>query len=74
MSHSNDLCYNLREMDAEQIRSIRKRMGMTQEEFAERLGTYQEVISRWERGRARAGQFAVRAIVELARSDQHTSD
>ena len=36
--------------DAEQIYALRRSLGLTQQELAERLGTRQQTISDWERG------------------------
>ena len=38
----------MRRMKAKQIRNLRKRLGLKQEEFAELLGTTQESVSRFE--------------------------
>jgi len=37
-------------MIGENIRSYRKKNGLTQEEFAERLGVTYQSVSRWENG------------------------
>jgi len=39
--------------DQELVRSLRKRLGLTQEKFAHLLGTTARTISRWERGQSR---------------------
>jgi len=36
--------------DRERIRALRRRLGLTQRELAERLGTRQQTISEWETG------------------------
>ena len=36
--------------DSEQIQSLRKHLGLTQQEMAEKLGTRQQTISEWETG------------------------
>jgi len=36
--------------DSEQIRALRRRLGLTQRELADRLGTRQQTISEWEIG------------------------
>ena len=36
--------------DAESIRSLRKFMGLTQQQMSEELGTRQQTISEWETG------------------------
>ena len=37
-------------MNAQEIRELRQRLGLTQIELAERLGTSQRVVTRWENG------------------------
>ncbi len=37
------------EWDAERIRALRRHLGRTQQELAERLGTRQQTISEWEK-------------------------
>jgi transcriptional regulator with XRE-family HTH domain len=44
------------------IREARLRAGLTQRELAERLGTTQSSIARWEAGRARPSAEALGAI------------
>ena len=36
--------------NAELIKALRRHMGLTQAEFAERLGVYQQTVSQWEKG------------------------
>lgn len=36
--------------DGEHVRALRSRLGLTQRELAERLGTRQQTISEWETG------------------------
>ncbi len=36
--------------DAERIRALRRRLGLSQREMAEELGTRQQTISEWETG------------------------
>ncbi|HYO46154.1 MAG TPA: helix-turn-helix domain-containing protein [Gemmatimonadota bacterium] len=38
------------ELVAVKIRSLRKRLGLTQRELAAKLGVYPKTVSRWERG------------------------
>ncbi len=38
------------EWDCEQIRALRRHLGITQAEMARRLGTRQQTISEWETG------------------------
>jgi len=41
---------NLPQWDSEQIRTLRRHLGLTQRELADRLGTRQQTISEWEKG------------------------
>jgi len=41
---------NRKEWDSEQIRDLRRHLGLTQRELADRLGTRQQTISEWEIG------------------------
>jgi repressor LexA len=46
---------------AEEIRQVRTRLGLTQGQFAERLGVSQQTVSDWEKGkRLRQIQVALR--------------
>ena len=36
--------------DSEQIRNLRRHLGLTQRELADTLGTRQQTISEWEKG------------------------
>ncbi|MFQ5826698.1 MAG: helix-turn-helix domain-containing protein [Dehalococcoidia bacterium] len=38
------------EWDPERVRSLRRHLGLTQEELAQDLGTRQQTISEWETG------------------------
>ena len=50
---------------ADKIRAIRQAQGMTQVEFAERLGTTQSTVTRWEKGSVPQGDM-LQAIATLA--------
>ncbi len=39
-----------RDWDSEHIRALRRQLGLTQRELADRLGTRQQTISEWEKG------------------------
>ena len=41
---------NRRQWGSEHIRALRRHLGLTQRELAERLGTRQQTISEWEKG------------------------
>ena len=44
----------------EEIRALRRRVGWTQPEFAEQLGTHPDTLSAWERGKYEPPLMAVR--------------
>jgi len=52
-------------MNGDEIKALRKSLGMTQKEFAESLGTHQVVVSRWETKRHRPRGLAIKAILRL---------
>ena len=39
-----------RQWDSQRIQALRRHLGLTQHELAERLGTRQQTISEWEKG------------------------
>ena len=39
-----------RDWDSEHIRALRRHLGLTQRDLADRLGTRQQTISEWEKG------------------------
>lgn len=39
-----------RQWDGVKIQALRKHMGLTQQEFSDRLGTRQQTVSEWETG------------------------
>jgi len=49
------------------IKKLRKELGLTQVEFAERLGVASMTVKRWEAGTARPSQLALRQLCRLAR-------
>ena len=54
-------------MEAENIRTLRHNLGLTQEEFAHRLGITVATVNRWENGRFRPSKLARATILEFAR-------
>lgn len=52
-------------LDKEDIKDLRSRAKMTQEEMAECLGVTKMTIIRWEHGRARPSQLAIRQLHRL---------
>lgn len=50
----------------EEIRALRKRLGLTQEEFAHAVAVTFSTVNRWENGHAKPSKLARRAIETLA--------
>ncbi len=50
------------------VRSLRRQLGMTQEELAQSLGITVGTVSRWEKGRFRPSRLARALIIEFARA------
>ncbi|MFW6150174.1 MAG: helicase-related protein [Chloroflexota bacterium] len=57
---------------ADRIRTLRKRLGLTQGQLAERLGVTFVTISRWENGQARPNRLALKALATLAENVSDT--
>lgn len=49
----------------QEIRSVRNRLGLTQEEFAARIGVTFSTVNRWENGHAKPSRLAARALRSL---------
>lgn len=47
------------------IRKIRKRLNLTQEQLAQRLGVSFTTVNRWEKGKNEPSPLAFRALEEL---------
>ncbi len=47
------------------IRELRKAMGLTQEQFAAKVGVTFSTVNRWENGRGKPSPLAMRQIDEL---------
>ena len=52
-------------MEADNIRSLRRNLGMTQEEFAHEIAVTVSTVNRWENGHATPSKLAWRAIQGL---------
>lgn len=50
------------------VRELRRRVGLTQEKFAARIGVTYPTINRWENGRARPSPLALQRLEDLTRS------
>jgi putative transcriptional regulator len=52
---------------AKQIKELRYRLGMTQEQFAVELGVTLGTINRWENGKSHPSPLALEKITQLGR-------
>lgn len=52
---------------AELVRELRLRLGLTQEEFAAKLGVTFPTVNRWENRRAKPSRMAIKLIEALLR-------
>jgi DNA-binding transcriptional regulator YiaG len=56
-------------MTGYQIKTLRERWGMTQEQFAGRIGMTFSTVSRWERGVGKPSRVACIMIRKIAQED-----
>ena len=56
------------------IRSLRQKLGMTQEEFAHEIAVTVSTVNRWENAHAEPSKLAWKAIQDLARKRGMTDD
>ncbi|MBM4267478.1 MAG: helix-turn-helix domain-containing protein [Deltaproteobacteria bacterium] len=54
------------DLSGPEIRELRKRLGLTQEEFAHAVAVTFSTVNRWENGHAKPSKLARRAIEALA--------
>jgi len=54
------------DVSGSEIRELRKRLGLTQEEFAHAVAVTFSTVNRWENGHAKPSKLARRAIEALA--------
>lgn len=52
--------------DAERVRTLRRLLALTQDEFAARLGTTQQTVSEWEVGKHRPRRMSAAMLARLA--------
>ena len=50
------------------VRSLRERMGLTQEKFAAKLRVTFASVNRWENGKAKPSPLALKQVEDLLRS------
>ena len=56
------------------IRTLRQKLGMTQEEFAHEIAVTVSTVNRWENAHAEPSKLAWKAIQDLARKRGMTED
>jgi DNA-binding transcriptional regulator YiaG len=56
------------------IRTLRQKLGMTQEEFAHEIAVTVSTVNRWENAHAEPSKLAWKAIQDLARKRGVTDD
>ena len=56
------------------IRTLRQKLGMTQEEFAHEIAVTVSTVNRWENAHAEPSKLAWKAIQDLARKRGMTDD
>jgi putative transcriptional regulator len=56
------------------ISALRRRLNMTQEEFAHAVGVTVSTVNRWENGHIEPSRLARKAMAELAAQIQDQSD
>ena len=56
-------------MKAQEIKALRARLGISQRQMADLLGTVPEVISRWENNHARPRRMAQNLLRKMAEFD-----
>ena len=73
---ANQYKANRREWNSERIRALRRHLGLTQRELADRLGTRQQTISEWEIGlyRPRGASSTLLSIVAERAKFEYTAD
>jgi len=50
-----------------EIKQLRERLGLTQEQLAHQLGVTVKTVNRWERGRSKPSPMARRLLIDLNR-------
>jgi putative zinc finger/helix-turn-helix YgiT family protein len=58
----------------EEVRFLRKHLGLSSADFAAHMGTTPEAVSRWERGRAQMGPVADRLLRTLVALEKPVKD
>ena len=59
---------------ARKIKELRSKLGLTQEQFAAKVGVTFSTVNRWENGKGRPSPLAMRQIEELIQTSPGVSD
>ena len=54
-------------MTAQEIKELRIRLGLTQEQFAQKVGVSFATLNKWERGKTKPSPLALKVLVKLAK-------
>ena len=54
-------------MNGDGIKELRKKLGLTQQELADKIGVARVTIARWETGQKKPSNLAKRQLVRLAK-------
>jgi DNA-binding transcriptional regulator YiaG len=60
-------------MNGSEIRSLRKQLGFTQEEFAHEIGVTFATVNRWENGKSRPSRLALKMLATLNDGTESTA-
>jgi DNA-binding transcriptional regulator YiaG len=55
-----------RKIDGEWVKALRKRLNLSQEAFADRLGVSRSAVARWELNAFRPTKLAANLLIQLA--------
>ena len=56
------------------VRDLRKQLGLTQEQFAAKIGVTWSTVNRWENGRGKPSPLALQKLKELVKNAPDLSD
>lgn len=57
-------------MDGADIKTLRKQLGLTQEEFAHQIGVTFATVNRWENGKSEPSRLAIKMLMTFDHTTQ----